>query len=595
MCRSSLVLCLRYPLTIVVLLALTLSGCSDQSDESPTAPQLQSAATPPSGPPGFEAALLAQERHTPRLMATPGVVGTAVGLNPAGKAVVKVFTEKPDIGGIPATLDQVPVAVEVTGLIYARSDPTTRRRPAPVGFSVGHPAITAGTIGGRVIDTLGNVYVLSNNHVLANANGAQLNDPTLQPAPLDGGTDPADRIGTLFAFEPLNLGWNQYGVPPPSNWMDAAIALSSTSLLSNSTPTDDGGYGVPSSALYADANGDGFFDDRGLLLGIGVQKYGRTTRLTQGQITGVNVTIDVCYDIICFTLGRFHDQVAICCSGFSDGGDSGSLIVSSDGNKNPIALLFAGDETRTYANRIDLVLDRFGVTMDGSAPPPSVTDIAVSAVSAPSAATQGTSVTVSVTVQNVGTQNVTGPIGVTLTDSTDQLTIGSPQTISGGLAAGASSTLNFGWATGAASLGSHTLTASQSFADGNAANDTKSAVVTINQPPSGGTMHVGNLDGGATVQSRTWTAIVAVVIEDQAHVPVSAATVTGTFSAGGKGTGTCTTGPNGSCTITKSRLRSGSVAFTVTNVTHATRTYDSAGNHDPEGNSNGTTVTVFRP
>ena len=593
MCRSSLVLRMRFPVIIAALLALTLSGCSDQSGESPTAPNLQSADIRRSAPPGFEAALLAQTRHTARLMATPGVVGTAVGLNRAGEAVIKVFTAKPGVTGIPATLDQVSVAVEETGRIYARSDPTTRRRPAPIGFSVGHPAITAGTIGGRVIDPLGNVYVLSNNHVLANANAAQLGDPTLQPGPLDGGTDPADRIGTLYAFEPLKLVFNQYGVIPPSNWMDAAIALSSTSLLSNSTPTDDG-YGVPSSTVYADANGDGFIDDRSLLLGVNAQKYGRTTKLTQGQITGVNVTIDVCYDLFCLTLGRFYDQVAICCSGFSDGGDSGSLIVSADGNKNPIALLFAGDQTLTYGNRIDLVLAKFGVTMDGGSPPPPLTDLAVTAVSAPAAVTQGTNVTVGVTVQNVGNQDVTGAIGVTLTDATAQVTIGS-QTISAGLAAGASSTLTFGWATGAASLGNHTLTATQSFADGNATNDAKSAVILINAPASGGTMQVGDLDGAGTLQGRTWTAIVTVLIEDPAHVPVSAATVSGTFSAGAKGSGTCTTGSNGTCTITKSRLRSGSVAFTVTNVTNATRTYDSAGNHDPDGDSNGTSVTVFRP
>jgi hypothetical protein len=30
-------------------------------------------------------------------------------------------------------------------------------------------------------------------------------------------------------------------------------------------------------------------------------------------------------------------------------------------------------------------------------------------------------------------------------------------------------------------------------------------------------------------------------------------------------------------------------------VTHATRTYDSAGNHDPDGDSDGTSMTVFRP
>ena len=591
--RSTVVLRRHSPFTVAGLLVLGLSGCSDRPGELPTSPQLQGAPARDSVPPGFEAARLAQERHTARLLAMPGVVGTGVGLDAAGQAVVKVFTARADVGGIPATLDQVPVAVEATGLIHARSDPTTRRRPAPVGFSVGHPAITAGTIGGRVIDAQGNVYVLSNNHVLAAINGT-IGSATLQPGPLDGGTDPADRIGTLSAYEPLKLGMNQYGVTPPSNWIDAAIALSSTSLLSNSTPTDDG-YGMPSASLYADGNGDGVFDDRGLLLGVQVQKYGRTTRLTQGQITAVNVTIDVCYDIICFTLGRFYDQVAVCCAGFSDGGDSGSLIVSADGTRRPIALLFAGDQSLTYGNRIDLVLNRFGVTMDGATPPAPVTDLAVTAVSAPTSTTQGNTVTVGVTVQNVGNQDVTSGIGVTLTDATDLVDIGS-QTIAGGLAAGASTTtLNFGWNTTTASAGSHTLTATQDFADGNAANDSKSTVVTVNQPPSGGTMHVGDLDGNATLQPRAWTAIVTVLIEDQAHAPVSAATVSGAFSAGAKGTGTCITGSTGSCTITKARLKSGSVTFTVTGVTNATRTYDGSANHDPDGDSNGTTLIVTRP
>src|SRR5438093_982077 len=96
-----------------------------------------------------------------------------------------------------------------------------------------------------------------------------------------------------------------------------------------------------------------------------------TPRSSQGRSTAAPIRL------------RFCDQVAICCSGFSDGGDSGSLIVSADGNKNPIALLFAGDQTLTYGNRIDLVLAKFGVTMDGGSPPPPVTDLAVSAVSAP--------------------------------------------------------------------------------------------------------------------------------------------------------------------------------------------------------------------
>jgi hypothetical protein len=71
--------------------------------------------------------------------------------------------------------------------------------------------------------------------------------------------------------------------------------------------------------------------------------------------------------------------------------------------------------------------------------------------------------------------------------------------------------------------------------------------------------------------------------------------VSGTFSAGAKGTGTCTTGSNGSCTVTKSRLKSGSVTFKVTGVTHATRTYDASANHDPGADSDGTTLVVSRP
>jgi hypothetical protein len=340
-------------------------ACSDQS-EPPTESRIEPAVR---GQPDMEAALRAKARHLARIMATPGVTGMAVGLNPAGRAVVKVFTDRSLVAGIPTDLDQVPVAVEVTGRAYALSDPTTRQRPAPLGFSVGHPSITAGTIGARVVDGQGNVYVLSNNHVLAAMNDGLIGDATLQPGTYDGGTDPADKIGTLFAYEPLNLGFPQFDVDPPSNGMDAAIALSTTAELGNSTPTDDG-YGTPNPLIFGDADHDTVFDNLSAALNLSVQKYGRTTKLTKGQVTEVAVTIDVCYDLFCFSIGRFNDQIGICCAGFSGGGDSGSLIVSDDLNRNPVALLFAGDETRTYANRIDAVLRRFHVSIDGSSSPP---------------------------------------------------------------------------------------------------------------------------------------------------------------------------------------------------------------------------------
>src|SRR5207253_736877 len=160
---------------------------------------------------------------------------------------------------------------------------TKRQRPGQLGFSVGHPAITDGSIGARVADGSGNLYVLSNNHVLANSNDATIGDPELQPGAYDGGTA-ADKIATLSAFKAIDFS----GGP---NSIDAAIAVSDMTNLDNTTPLDDG-YGVPSSAIFGDANSDGLFDNPGALLGLNVQKYGRTTKLTHGTITGINRTVD---------------------------------------------------------------------------------------------------------------------------------------------------------------------------------------------------------------------------------------------------------------------------------------------------------------
>jgi hypothetical protein len=108
-------------------------------------------------------------------------------------------------------------------------------------------------------------------------------------------------------------------------------------------------------------------------------------------------------------------------------------------------------------------------------------------------------------------------------------------------------------------------------------------------------VHIGDLDGQAFAASRGWRAVVTVVAHDPAHGVVSGATVSGVFSAGGKGSGSCTTGSTGSCTISRNKLRSSGVTFTVTGVTHSTRTYAGVENHDPDGSSDGTRVTVQAP
>ncbi len=422
-------------------------------------------------------AIAVQDRHTPELIKIPGVVGTATALGADGQPVMRIFTERSGIAELPARLEGLPVEVKVTGLVMARTDPTDRLpRPVPTGVSTGHPNITAGTIGARVRDALGNVYALSNNHVYADQNRANLGDPVLQPGIVDGGQYPADQIGVLDSYVPIDFSLSGY------NLMDAAIALSSVTDLDNSTPTDDG-YGIPSSTIYGDANGDGYFDNTADLLGLEVKKYGRTTKLTQGVVTEVNVFVEVCYEAIlnlfCIKSAYMYDQLGISPGTFSGGGDSGSLIVSLDAQNLPVGLLFAGGSDRTFANRIDLVLKEFGVFIDGSAPT-EVVDVAVTSVDAPGSVDRGDMVGVDVTVRNVGTEDV-GGFDVTLTDLTD----GSPvltKTI-GGLTAGTSTTLNYQWDTTGESTGDHVLEARHALTgDENVSNDAGTTTVTINEP-----------------------------------------------------------------------------------------------------------------
>jgi hypothetical protein len=325
---------------------------------------LASAGGPPSAPPGLARAIAVQEAHTDHLLAKSGVIGTAVGLGADGRPVVKIYTESAGVPGLPHRLDGVPVEVEVTDEFVAQSHSLTR--PAPIGVSSGSERLiifrgqlycTVGTLGARVTDGT-NVYALSNAHVYA-LQGSETSgtvqvglngDRVLQPGRVDmtaqacGSQHEIDTavIGRLWDYEPIVFSRKA------NNTVDAAIALVSVDQVGTATPA--GGYGAPSwTTLPA-------------TLGLSVQKYGRTTGLTAGTVTGVNATVMIRYDK---GQTRFVKQVIIQGSGgsFSAGGDSGSLIVTENGNF-PVALLFAGSSSSTIGNPIDLVLGAFNVTID---------------------------------------------------------------------------------------------------------------------------------------------------------------------------------------------------------------------------------------
>ncbi len=348
------------PLLAASLAVLISFGCSDRGTEPPTSPVVTPELSAASGrSSAFQQdlgpALAAQKRHGDRLMAIAGVVGHGVGIVD-GEPGVKVFLATPGVAGVPSRLDDIPVAVEVTGMFVAGGT-TDKTSPAPNGYSIGHPNITAGTLGAVVRDASNQCYILSNNHVLADVNNAAIGDNTLQPGAFDGGQNPQDAIATLADFEPIDLSG-------ADNVMDAAIsAIFSAADVTGSTPA----YGAPSETA-SEAS-----------VGTDVQKFGRTTLWTHGEIDTENVTANICYEcagpfcLRCKAAATFvnllsiPDATATDASGnpanFSDGGDSGSLIVTETGS-NPTALLFAGSSTRTLAHPIQPVLTRFGVEIE---------------------------------------------------------------------------------------------------------------------------------------------------------------------------------------------------------------------------------------
>ena len=149
------------------------------------------------------------------------------------------------------------------------------------------------------------------------------------------------------------------------------------------------------------------------------------------------------------------------------------------------------------------------------------------------------------------------------------------------------------WDTSQSVNGSHTLNARATDSGGHAATDSNAVVVqnaTVQK-----TAHIGDLDRTSSNQKNNWTATVTIAAHDANHAVLAGANISGNWSSGGSGS--CITGNTGQCTINQAGLvkKTASVTFTVTSVTLATFTYAPGTNHDPDGESNGTTVTVPRP
>jgi len=256
--------------------------------------------------------------------------------------------------------DEITDVIE-TGLIRALKARTDRWRPAPGGVSIGHEWITAGTLG-CLVKKGGQIFILSNNHVLADSNNAPIGSAILQPGKHDGGTF-TDRIAVLSEFVPIEFVGlpsecpigkmiaGLFNLPARATKRQTRLQAVKVKQLENlvdaaiARPVDDSfvkgeilEIGVPIGLKEAE-------------LGMAIQKSGRTTGLTKGEILQVDAMVTVQYGEGKTAL--FVDQIMA--GEMCSGGDSGSAVLDMD--RNLVGLLFAGSDTSTIINSIQHVFE----------------------------------------------------------------------------------------------------------------------------------------------------------------------------------------------------------------------------------------------
>ncbi len=170
----------------------------------------------------------AQRRFQLELLAKANVVGVGIGYknqieDDANLALVALVEQKlplaalTDADKIPSEVNGLQTDVIEVGRLQAQLNDGPRdiwRPEIPAGVSIGHPLVTAGTIGALVYDNRsGERLILSNNHVLANSNAAGLFDPILQPAVTDSGDTDNHIVAELYRYLPIQYIGDS-NVPP---------------------------------------------------------------------------------------------------------------------------------------------------------------------------------------------------------------------------------------------------------------------------------------------------------------------------------------------------------------------------------------------
>lgn len=281
----------------------------------------------------------------------PGIEGLGIGQkisggNPTGDLALRVYVDrkrpKRSLANPAPTAIEVPEVGElITDVVeIGHMEPQSfreRARPAMPGCGLGNVAVTVGTFGCLVKrkDDDG-LYILSNCHVLTDVSSIQVDDLVIQPARTDGGDGSTDALADVAEF--VSFEFDDLGFP---NLVDAAIARV---RRRDWVVREIRELGVPPTGI-----------GRVLRRGMNVKKVGRTTGYTTGIIQDIHLRTALSYTSpngAKTPRVGFRDQVL--CTRYSDGGDSGSIVLNS-GNR-VIGLHFAGSSSSSVFSRIHNVM-----------------------------------------------------------------------------------------------------------------------------------------------------------------------------------------------------------------------------------------------
>lgn len=353
-------------LTVLALLAFMV-GCSDTNESlnAPAGGEQQSVLLSRTNP-KVQVVMAVQDRHTPKLMEDPLVVGTATGLGDNGEPAIIVYLESEQGGKrVPESIEGIEVRKVVSGKITmlrggsVSGHKARYPRPIELGVSGGnskdfaYPYCCSGTLGALVTDGV-KQYILSNGHVFAGDQAASANDPDVaevgqeinQPGLIDVNCQdiPADYVAYLTEW--CEDGYN----------VDCAIAEVIPGMV-------DAGGSILEIGEISATTLDAY-------VGLAIKKSGRTTGLTRGSVTSINGNFNVGGSDECggeSTVEYFTGQIVITGRKVSGAGDSGSLVVEDvETNPRAVGLLFAGGQNTAICNPIDDVLSYFGISMVGN-------------------------------------------------------------------------------------------------------------------------------------------------------------------------------------------------------------------------------------